>query len=272
MRPPLSGYTSAVKAPVEPDILDYEDDEGGSDVVAWMTNLLVVGLTAVGILLLMWSTLLRPFRIPSGSMVPTLEIGDHIFVNMLSYGLHVPWPDFEHGNFLWMPIGTKELVGWREPARGDVVVFKYPPDPKLDYIKRIVALPGDTIEVRQNAIFLNGVEQARTHEGSYTFIDDGCRSQQQTRYSEDLDGYTHPVLNSRLMTIGDMAPRTVPEDHYFVMGDNRDNSADSRVWGFVPRSHLLGRAVTIWLSWDVCQGDIPHFGSFRGDRFATAIQ
>jgi len=261
-----------VKAPVEPDILDYEDEEGGSDVVAWMTNLLVVGVTAIGILLLMWSTLLRPFRIPSGSMVPTLEIGDHIFVNMLSYGLHVPWPDLENGSFLWLPIGTAELVAWREPARGDVVVFKYPPDPKLDYIKRIVALPGDTIEVRRNAVFLNGIEQAREHEGTYTFIDDGCRAQEQTLLTEQLEGHPHPILNSRLMTIGDMSPRTVPDGHYFVMGDNRDNSADSRVWGFVPRSHLLGRAVTIWLSWNVCEGDIPHFGSFRGERFATAIQ
>jgi len=258
-----------MKEPADADILDY-DEEGGFG--NWLVTLLRICAVAFLVILFIWSSLVRPFRIPSGSMVPTLEVGDHIAVPMLTYGLNVPWLETRGRGFLGLPVGTKEVFSWGEPARGDVVVFKYPPDPSIDFVKRIVGLPGDTIELRDNVLYVNGEPAPRTYVEEFTFVDDACRSIPASLYTEALGGVSHAVLDSGGRHLADRAAVTVPEGQYFVMGDNRDNSADSRIWGTVPRGHIVGKAYLIWLSWDTCQGDIPQLGSFRSGRFARRIE
>jgi signal peptidase I len=256
--------------PLDADILEY-DEEGGFG--SWLMTLLRICAVAFIVLLVFWSMLFRPFRIPSGSMVPTLEVGDHIFVSMLDYGLHVPIIDTNSSGFLGiLPLRTTEVISWSEPARGDVIVFRYPPDPKVDYIKRIVGLPGDTVEVHGGEVSINGAPAPRTFVEEFKFVDDACRESPAKRFSEDLAGVAHAVLASPFTRLGEYGPVTVPEGHFFVMGDNRDNSSDSRVWGFVPRDHVIGKASRIWLSWNTCQGNIPQIGSFRLNRIAQRIE
>jgi len=206
------------------------------------------------------SAVAEPFRIPSGSMVPTLEIGDHILVSKFKYGLRVPFTDVE-------------ILPLEEPERGDVIVFRYPPNPDLDYIKRIVGVPGDRIEVRDNTVFVNGEKASRTYLDEYRFVDDACDAETARLYREDLFGVQHKVLTSPGSRVGlaNHGPSVVPEGSYFVMGDNRDNSADSRVWGIVPRDHIKGKAVMVWLSYDTCQGESPVLGTFRPGRFGEVV-
>jgi signal peptidase I len=160
------------------------------------------------------SFIVQAFKIPSGSMLPTLQIGDHILVNKFVYGLRLPYP-----------LETM-LVQWGQPKRGDVVVFVYPRDPSKDFIKRVVAVEGDTIEIRHKQLYLNGekIEDAHT-----TFADDG-----------------HEIPGPR----DNFGPSTVPPHRLFVMGDNRDRSHDSRFWGFVDLNEIKGKAFLIYWSWD----------------------
>ncbi|MCB9744766.1 MAG: signal peptidase I [Alphaproteobacteria bacterium] len=243
------------------DVLDYGDEEDGSVFVSWIWDLVRTWGPALAAVLVIRSAIAEPFRIPSGSMVPTLEIGDHILVSKFSYGLRVPFTQLEI-----LPLG--------EPERGDVVVFEYPKDPKLDYIKRIVGVPGDTIEVRDNTLFVNGQEASKQFEDDFIFVDDACREEAARLYREDLAGVEHWILNSKTygMRLGDYGPFTVPEGEYFAMGDNRDNSADSRRWGTVSRPAIKGKAVLIWLSINNCEGDIPILGSFRTERLFQSIE
>lgn len=234
------------------------------------------------------SVLVEPFQIPSGSMVPTLAIGDFIVVSKFTYGLRVPFTDIEI-----LPLG--------EPERGDIIVFTHPPpnqdhDPwcwakrlpralsfdslpgpercSEDYIKRLVGLPGDTIELRDHVLYINGVEQARTRNGSYDYVNEGCSGEDMWSYEEDLSGVEHTVLQaaSRFGSMSDYGPITVPPGNYFMMGDNRDNSSDSRFWGFVPRSYIRGKAKYVWASFDGCNGNIPGLGSVRFNRIGTALR
>ncbi len=155
--------------------------------------------------------LFQAFTIPSGSMLETVQIGDYLLVNKFSYGVKNPFT----GNYLIERDG---------PQLGDIIVFKYPGDPSVDYIKRVEGLPGDVIEVRDKELYRNG-ELVR----------------------EDYVQHIHPTTIGRLDNIG---PITVPEDEYFVMGDNRDNSEDSRAWGTVERKAIHGKAWRIYWSWD----------------------
>lgn len=173
----------------------------------------------------------EPFRIPSGSMVPTLLVGDFILVNKYAYGLRLPVVD------------TKILeVG--APERGDVVVFRYPQDPSVDFIKRVVGLPGDRIAYRDKQLFVNGEAVPQSHVGAYG--DYPIQAVQLRR--ERLGDSEHALI---VMPGRDAEPLefSVPEGEYFVMGDNRDNSNDSREWGTVPEGNLVGRAVVVWMSW-----------------------
>lgn len=191
------------------------------------------------IVLLLRSFILEPFRIPSGSMLPTLNVGDFIVVNKFSYGLR--FPVF---NWNFVPLG--------EPETGDVVVFRYPPDPSKDYIKRVIGKPGDTIRYVNKRLSLNGEELAYEYVRQYEEGNSFIMREAEVR-SETLGEVEHQILVlSRAFDQGGEV--TVPEGHYFVMGDNRDNSEDSRRWGFVPERNLVGKAVFIWMNWDSVLG------------------
>jgi signal peptidase I len=176
--------------------------------------------------LVLRSFIVEPFQIPSGSMIPTLKVGDFILVNKFSYGLRLP------------VINTK-IVPLDDPVRGDVVVFKFPNDPSVNYIKRLVGVPGDVIAYRNKIIYVNGEEQEQTFVASL-----GPNS----LMGEMLAGVEHEIFNTPSRG-GIEGEWTVPEGKYFVMGDNRDNSNDSRYWGFVPDTLMVGKAFAVWMHW-----------------------
>jgi len=186
--------------------------------------------------LLIRSFLGEPFRIPSSSMMPTLLIGDFILVNKFAYGLR-------------LPVANTKVVEIGEPQRGDVVVFRPPHHPDQDWIKRVVGLPGDHIEYRNKQVFVNGEAVAQTPNGMYIGEGSGRDSTGAQLLGETLGTHRHRILHRDNYSRGDGA-FDVPKGHYFVMGDNRDNSEDGRFWGFVPESNLVGRAFAIWMSWD----------------------
>lgn len=181
------------------------------------------------IVLILRGFVVEPFKIPSGSMIPTLEIGDFILVSKFSYGLRVP-------------VINEKILDLGNPKRGDVVVFRFPENPKVDYIKRVVGLPGDEIAYHNKQLYLNGELVMSTELSRSTF-----GFTEYTRFQEDLSGYQHEMQLSSNPAHFDLVT-TVPKGHYFVMGDNRDNSNDSRVWGFVPDENLKGRAFAIWMN------------------------
>ncbi|MFP4154343.1 MAG: signal peptidase I [Halothiobacillaceae bacterium] len=202
------------------------------------------------VVLLIRSFAYEPFRIPSGSMMPTLLVGDFILVNKYSYGLRLPVT-----NTLILPLG--------EPERGDIAVFKYPRDEKIDYIKRVVGLPGDRVAVRGDRLYINGEFMVQVPDGVYPG-DPAGRMKGAGVFVEDLGGREHRILLEQ----GKSRPSgewVVPEGAYFVIGDNRDNSNDSRYWGFVPAKNLVGKAVVIWMSYDWAAR------SFQGDRIGMGI-
>jgi signal peptidase I len=203
------------------------------------------------IVLLFRSFLFEPFKIPSGSMIPTLLIGDFIVVNKFAYGLR-------------LPVTNTKFVSIGEPRRGDVVVFRYPVDPAVNFIKRLVGLPGDTITYRDKRLFINGEEVGREDRGFYSSVDVKCDTPRADaiRYTETLGDVSHDILIHK--NSGSRGQQwEVPEGHYFVMGDNRDRSNDSREWGFVPEANLMGRAVGIWLNFDYKKGcgDLSRIGN-----------
>ncbi|HHH38809.1 MAG TPA: signal peptidase I, partial [Sedimenticola sp.] len=203
------------------------------------------------IVLLLRSFLVEPFRIPSGSMMPTLLVGDFILVNKFAYGIR-------------LPVLNRKVIELGEPARGDVVVFRYPRNPSVDYIKRVVGLPGDTIGYRDKILYVNGEPQKQTPVGIYTGVGSGARETGVLDRIEHLGEVDHHILiNPRAPDFGFgcqvlmQGPVRVPEGHYFAMGDNRDNSNDSRCWGFVPEQNLVGKAFGIWMSWDSNRSGFP---------------
>ncbi len=188
------------------------------------------------VVFLLRSFLVEPFRIPSGSMMPTLLIGDFILVNKFSYGIR-------------LPILDRKVVEIGDPSRGDVVVFRYPEDPSTPFIKRIVGIPGDVIEYRNKTLFVNGEEAEQSGRTVFTGTGSGTTMTGATLLREHLDEDTHPILVVDNLP-GQRVRTQVPSDHYFVLGDNRDNSRDSRYWGLVPDRNLIGKAFTIWMNWD----------------------
>lgn len=187
------------------------------------------------IVLVLRSFILEPFRIPSGSMLPTLLVGDFIVVNKFAYGLR-------------LPVVNTKILDWDEPKRGDVVVFRHP-EHKVEYIKRIIGLPGDKISYFQKQLSVNGELIQYTANG--TFLEDGYLVD---RIQENLEESPHDILlNPRLPS---SAPQewSIPEGHYFVLGDNRDNSNDSRYWGVFSEAHLAGKAYAVWMHWNTSPG------------------
>jgi signal peptidase I len=207
------------------------------------------------------SFLFEPFKIPSGSMVPTLMVGDLILVNKFHYGVR-------------LPVINKKIIDNKPVARGDVMVFRYPVDPRLDYIKRVVALPGDEVGFINQRLILNGQPVPMTPLGEF-YDEDSLRYAPQ--FSEQLGSVEHRILVDprRASYFGPEPKRfphaencrtssegltcTVPPGHYFLMGDNRDNSQDSRFWGFVPDENIVGRAFFVWMNF----GNLSRIGRFH---------
>lgn len=201
---------------------------------------------AILVALLLRAFVFEPFHIPSGSMIPTLLVGDFIFVNKMSYGLRIPFTDPAKVHKLWESA----------PRRGDVVVFIVPKSPDVDYVKRVVGLPGDQVEVQDNQVWVNGVLQPRVEAGDYTYTEhseytDAELETTARMYVEDLAGVKHRIIVRREPGYSRNGRFTVEPGKVFMMGDNRDNSADSRVEGGIgqiPFSYLKGRASLIWIS------------------------
>lgn len=202
----------------------------GSGLIAFGRSLFPVILAVF----LLRSFVVEPFRIPSGSMMPTLLAGDFILVDKFSYGLR-------------LPVLNREVVDLGEPKRGDVMVFRYPPDPSKDFIKRVIGLPGDVVTYYNKRLYINGKAVSLELLGPYTGpgADDLPPMQ---RLREDLMSVQHDILIAPGRPSRNIR-YVVPEGHYFVMGDNRDNSDDSRRWGTVPQANLVGRAFLIWMNW-----------------------
>jgi signal peptidase I len=223
---------------------------------------------AIAIVMFLRSSVIEPYKIPSGSMIPTLFIGDHIFVNKFSYGFKLPFADF----FLDQPIylGEQKL-----PARGDVIVFRYPLNKDLNYIKRVIGLPGDRIKIRDRVLMINDQEIKITALKDDS-LREGIENEDDKRlldmYTENLLGKEHAVLyqTSSLVTY-DYGETVVPAGNILVMGDNRDRSNDSRAWGFVPMENIKGKAMVVWLNF-VLQFEDQFRLNFRAQRIGTLIR
>ena len=211
------------------------------------------------------SFIAEPFKIPSGSMIPTLEVGDFILVNKFAYGIR-------------LPVINKKIISVGEPQRGDVMVFRYPEDPSLDYIKRVVGVPGDKIVYQNKRLTVNEKELEISKLDDYIYWDQSDKSKLYVlkQYKEKADNVEHRVLNDDrvppfILNASQFPFRdnchynnsgvicTVPAGHYFMMGDNRDNSRDSRYWGFVPEENIVGKAFFVWFNF----ADLKRIGSFK---------
>ena len=192
--------------------------------------------------LLLRSFLVEPFRIPSGSMMPTLLVGDFILVNKFAYGIR-------------LPVMNNKVIEIGEPLRGDVVVFRYPKDPTVDYIKRVVGLPGDRVGYFNKVVYINGEAIGQVPAGIYVGKGSGISMSGASKRSEQLNGVQHDILVMQ-RSPGLEGEFVVPDGEYFVMGDNRDNSNDSRFWGSVPEANLVGKAFRIWMNWDSAGGGV----------------
>jgi signal peptidase I len=212
------------------------------------------------VVFLLRSFLFEPFKIPSGSMIPTLAVGDLILVNKYHYGIR-------------LPVINRKIIDNNDPRRGDVMVFRYPRDTGIDYIKRVVGLPGDEVAYRRQRLYLNG-EPVPTEPLGDFFNEETLRVEKQ--YVEKLGDVEHRILVDRnrdlYLPVNEPFPFRencrysaegvsckVPEGHYFVMGDNRDNSMDSRFWGFVPDENIVGKAFFVWMNF----GDLKRIGAFH---------
>ena len=214
------------------DVFVWHDSKRGSDEPRGSRQTLVEYsrsfFPVLLIVLVIRSFVFEPFRIPSGSMMPTLLQGDFIFVKKFSYGLR-------------LPVTETKIIETGSPERGDVVVFRLPQDPSINYIKRVVGLPGDTIVYEDHRLTINGELIDLERSPIATPAD--------PVYIENLDGREHAILITNAYSVKDDV-YTVPDGHYFVMGDNRDNSKDSRFIEAIPETHLVGEAVRVWMHMD----------------------
>lgn len=185
------------------------------------------------IVLLLRSFLIEPFRIPSGSLEPTLNVGDFVAVNKFAYGFR-------------LPVLETKVLGFSNPKNGEIAVFRWPPDPSYDYIKRVIGVPGDKISYHNKVLSING-KVAEQKFVEYTT--DESSGMPVAKYQENLMGTVHDIYIHTNAPAKDF-DLVVPKGYYFMMGDNRDDSADSRFWGFVADKYLRGRALLVWMSWN----------------------
>jgi len=188
------------------------------------------------IVLFLRSFLAEPFRIPSGSMLPTLLIGDYILVNKYEYGIR-------------LPLTKSKVINIAEPERGDVVVFRYPGNEKINFIKRVIGLPGDHIRYEDKNLYVNNIRYEKTTQNNHAYESEFLRPEIEIFLEEDNKNKSYYILNDNMSPTND-DDFIVPKGKYFVMGDNRDHSSDSRYWGFVPDENLVGKAFFIWMNFD----------------------
>lgn len=193
---------------------------------------------AIILALFIRSFIVQAFKIPSGSMLSTLQIGDHLLVNKFIYGVK-------------FPMNGKILIPWKNPERDDIVVFRFPKDRSIDYIKRVVGVAGDTVEIKNKQLYINGKATTNPH-AQFT---------------------TNNIMKASAGPRDNMEPIKVPEGKIFVMGDNRDNSYDSRFWGFVPLNDVLGKAFILYWSWDLEKPlmSTDRFASVRWSRIGNIV-
>ncbi|WP_311221700.1 MULTISPECIES: signal peptidase I [unclassified Acidovorax] len=239
--------------------VDVEEAKGRILMQPWWLDWTAGLFPVIVIVFLLRSFLFEPFKIPSGSMIPTLHVGDLILVNKFTYGVR-------------LPVINKKIIEGNTPQRGDVMVFRYPPQPNMDYIKRVVGVPGDEVAYLNKRLTVNGTPVPTTALPDF-FDEDAMRYFKQ--FQEQVGERRHGILNNTDMPAfvqgaSDFAFRgncrysvegvvcKVPEGHYFMMGDNRDNSLDSRYWGFVPDANIVGKAFFVWMNF----GNLRRIGSF----------
>lgn len=235
----IVGKVSRTKGQLDPILLDYAKS-------FFPIFLLIIVLR---------SFVAEPFRIPSGSMIPTLEVGDFILVNKYSYVLR-------------LPITNTKIVDIAEPERGDVVVFRYPKNPQTYYIKRLIGLPGDHIEwTAEKKLIVNGIPVEVVSSEDYHYKDNAGNLLSAKQGTELLtESKSHQYITFSTPT--QSGEWNVPEGHYFMMGDNRDKSSDSRFWGFVPKSLLVGKASLVWMHWNwFDKGD-----GFQSSRIGASVE
>ena len=191
---------------------------------------------------------MEPFRIPSGSLEPTLLVGDFLVVNKFAYGFR-------------LPVLEKKVISMANPTTGDIAVFRWPPAPSYDYIKRVIGVPGDKVAYHNKVLTINGVEMKQQF---VEYTTDESSGKAVAKYRENLAGVEHDLFVRPDVPAVDFEVE-VPKGHYFMMGDNRDNSNDGRYWGFVPEQNLVGKAFFIWMSWDMQHNGIGF------DRIGTSL-
>ncbi|MBT3305342.1 MAG: signal peptidase I [Alphaproteobacteria bacterium] len=251
----------------EADSISEEESVSKKDAGGFKETLTTVVL-AILIALGVRTVAYEPFNIPSGSMIPTLLVGDYLFVSKASYGYS------RHSLPFSLPLIPGRIF-FEEPKRGDVMVFKLPTDNKTDYIKRIIGLPGDTVQLKNSILFINNKPVRRERVEDFVAPTGFGNYTRTPRYLETLPGgKRHYLLEETEDSFRDSTPvYKVPEDHYFAMGDNRDNSSDSRVIGFIPKVNLVGRAEFLFFSVD---GQVWKFWnwakSLRVERFFQGIE
>ncbi len=194
------------------------------------------------IVLILRSFIVEPFKIPSASMMPTLLIGDFILVNKYDYGIR-------------LPVLNTKIIENKTPDRGDIAVFRYPVDPSIPFIKRVVGLPGDKFKYQDKILYINDEPVEQVEIDTYRAVGSGKMMDGATLSTELLDGAEHEILRMPYRQSQEVEG-IIPQGNYFVLGDNRDNSKDSRYWGYVPDENLVGRAFMIWMNWDSKNGGI----------------
>ena len=187
--------------------------------------------------LIIRSLLFQPYRVPTGSLEPTIMPGDLILVNQYAYGLYLP---------LW----DKKFINIGEPKRGEIALLRWPVNPTVTFVKRIIGLPGDHISYQNKVLYINGKKVPQTFIKYVLEIGDDGKTWKAKEYKENLDGVKHLILRRSNHPIQNFEGLIVPKGRYFVMGDNRDDSDDSRSWGFVSSNAFIGHALFVWMSWD----------------------